>query len=185
MKKELIKIGKIIKTNGIKGICFAIFYIDDENSLSKYKKFYLDGGVLFDFSIYSKTINNQKLDLSTKSYRFLIKIKDVFNINDAIKYINKDIYINKLDIINKEDEFLIKDLIDNDVYVLELSEFNKACAKVYAVHDFGSGPIIEIKPDQEFQKLFGSNLMYPFNDEFFPKIDLENKRLFLDIKNMI
>lgn len=90
--KKMIKIGQIAKTNGLKGICAADFYIAQAGDLDKYDNFYDASGKIFNFSIYSKTHNN-KTDLANQQYRFLIKIADIDDIEQASKLVGKAIYV--------------------------------------------------------------------------------------------
>jgi 16S rRNA processing protein RimM len=179
--KNLLEIGKIVKTNGIKGICAAIFYIENENSLDQYSKFYDKNGCVLKFSIYSKTTNNKNSDLATKSFRFLIQIENVFNPEDALRFIDQSIYVDienwkSSEFKDDEKEFYIKDLIGMNLCFAG-DESLKTIGQIFAVHDFGAGPILEIKPLLEFKKFFGAKLMFSFDDEIFPEIKLEEKKI--------
>jgi 16S rRNA processing protein RimM len=62
----------------------------------------------------------------------------------------------------KSGQFYERDLIGVSVW----SEANDKVGEIDAVHDYGAGTIIEIKP------LAGPTFMLPFNKNFVPEIDL-------------
>ena len=66
-----------------------------------------------------------------------------------------------------EDEFYMADLIGLAVVTADGDEFGS----VRAVHDFGAGDIIEIKP------VSGPAAMYAFTRETFPEIDIPAGRI--------
>jgi ribosomal 30S subunit maturation factor RimM len=118
----------------------------------------------------------------TRSFRFLIKIDGINSPEDALKFINQSIFIEQEELSSEkldenESEFYIQDLINMNIFLEGNSE--EVAGKVHAVRDFGGGPLIEIAPNLKFKKIFGPNLMFIFNDENFPKIDLEKKEIYL------
>jgi len=66
------------------------------------------------------------------------------------------------------DEFYHADLIG----LAALGVDGSTIGTVVAVHDFGAGDILEIKPPAD-----GATLMVPFNETFVPSVDIANGRI--------
>lgn len=71
----------------------------------------------------------------------------------------------------EEDEFYLTDLIGLDVK----STDGKRMGKVMAVHNFGAGDILEIKPKES------ASFYHPFTKLAVPKLDLNAKRAIIHI----
>jgi 16S rRNA processing protein RimM len=165
MNKNLILIGKVLKTHGIKGNLSAIFY--SENAFSQYKNFFDKNGREIELKIVSKPVENKENDAISSNFKTIININKTDNCNDAIKFVNSEIFIKKSDIEKNDDEFLISDLIGMKVF--DFNEKNKNLGVIEDVHDFGGGTIIEINFDKKYTE-FGPFKMMPFDDETFPEI---------------
>lgn len=176
MKKNLILIGEIIKTHGLKGLCMAAFYLDNQDSLDNCQNFYDQNNKIINLTIQSKTYSNKKTDLATDKFYFLIHIENVDSCNDAQKLVGTKLYILKEELPKtNEDEFYLDDLINLKVLMINDVEKEKApmdIGIISNIHDFGSGPIVEIESKM---KKFKSLKMFQFDEQNFPKIDLENK----------
>ncbi len=173
MKKDLILIGKILKTHGIKGNLSAIFY--SEKVFSEYKNFFDKNGRKIDIKILSKPTQTKAINSINENFKTIININGTENCNDAMKFINQEIYIEKADIERKEDEFLVSDLIGLNVYQSDNRENHLGVVK--DVHDFGGGVIIEISFEKDD---FANFKMFPFDDETFPEIDSEKRKLYFN-----
>jgi 16S rRNA processing protein RimM len=188
--QKLVEIGKIVKTNGIKGICYAFFYIDHENSLSKYKNFYNKNGSKLLFLIHSKANSkNNNQNSNQKKFKFLIKIKNVNSIDDAMKYIDQSIYVDLNE--NREsladNEFFMNDLIGLNVYIKSANDSNDSVhvANIIAFHDFNAGTIIEILPLENYKSFFGAHLFFPFTEKYFEDISIENNKITLNLDEFL
>lgn len=71
----------------------------------------------------------------------------------------------------EEDEFYLSDLIGLDVKTTD----GKRMGKVMAVHNFGAGDILEIKPKDS------ASFFHPFTKIAVPKLDLNAGRLIIHI----
>jgi len=74
-----------------------------------------------------------------------------------------------------EDEFYYSDLIGMQVKTVD----GKTAGKVIAVHDFGAGDLLEIKPKQ------GGSFYHPFTKEATPKVDMKARRVIVKIVEAI
>ena len=71
----------------------------------------------------------------------------------------------------EEDEFYYSDLIGMQVKTVD----GKTAGKVIAVHDFGAGDLLEIKPKE------GGSFYHPFTKEAVPKVDMKARRVIVKI----
>ena len=175
MKKDLIVIGKIVKTHGVRGGLTAFFYAEDYKTLKNYKKFYSISGqeIKIDF----KSSPNYQItdDRSTSSIKLIIAVNDITDMNKAANFIDVEICISKDDIETKEEEFLMNDLINLNVYKYDKRDIKVGVIK--DIHDFGGGVIVEIETAiKEFQ----SENMILFSDKTFPEINFAEKKIYLD-----
>lgn len=70
-----------------------------------------------------------------------------------------------------EDEFYYSDLVGMQVKTVD----GKTAGKILAVHNFGAGDILEIKPKQ------GASFYHPFTKEATPKVDVKARRVIVKI----
>ena len=70
-----------------------------------------------------------------------------------------------------EDEFYFSDLVGLDVKTVD----GKRMGKVIAVHDFGAGDMLEIKPKDK------ASFYHPFTKEAVPKVDIGAGRIVVKI----
>jgi 16S rRNA processing protein RimM len=165
MNKNLILIGKALKTHGVKGNLSAVFY--SKNVFSEYKNFFDKNGRELELKIISKPVENKENDLINSNFKTIININKTENCNDAIKFVNSEIFIQKSQIQKDEDEFLISDLIGMKVF--DFNDRKKSFGFISNVHDFGGGSIIEIDFDKKYTEFLPFKML-PFDDETFPEI---------------
>ncbi len=158
---ELVKVGYITNTHGIKGDIKIYpltdyperfdekidFYIEDKNTKVKIKK--------------------------TRLYRGLVyaKLESYNDINEVLKFKDKYMYINKEDRLElPEDTFYISDLID-----MEVIDGEKTVGKVKEVLENNTNDIYicETKEKKEF--------MIPAVKEFVKKVDVVNKKIYVEL----
>ena len=111
MSAEYLRIGKIVNTHGIKGDVRVIPLTDDiEEDLKNLKFIYLDDD------------KHTRVDIESVKYQnnfVLIKLKDINSINDAEKFKNVYIVVERSNAIKlPEGSFFICDLINIAVYDL-------------------------------------------------------------------
>lgn len=151
---EMIYIGKIVSTFGIKG---ELKVISDFEYCDKAYK--VGNKVL---------INNIEHIISSIRYHknyVLLKIDNLNNINDILKYVGFNIYIKRLDLNLSKDEFLYKDLINSEV----VDEDDTKLGKIIEVVN-GINVLIKVKGTKEFY--------IPLIDNYVKRFDLDKKILY-------
>lgn len=155
---ELIKIGKIVNTHGIKG---------EIRLLSKFP--YKDKVFVKDNTIYIDKKYKEVINSYRKHKNFdMITLVGYNNINEVLKYKGKYVYINKEDIILDKDNYLDEELIGLSVI------FNNEV----------KGVITNIERYDKVVLFVIDNGKYlvPYNNNLIDKIDINNKRIY--IKNI-
>lgn len=151
---EMIYIGKTVSTFGIKGELKVI------SDFEYCDKAYKVGNKIL--------INNIEHIISSIRYHknyVLLKIDNLNNINDILKYVGFNIYIKRLDLKLSKDEFLYKDLINSEV----IDEDDTKLGKVIEVVN-GINVLIKVKGTKEFY--------IPLIDNYVKKFDLDKKILY-------
>lgn len=151
---EMIYIGKTVSTFGIKG---ELKVISDFEYCDKAYK--VGNKVL---------INNIEHIISSIRYHknyVLLKIDNLNNINDILKYVGFNIYIKKLDLNLSKDEFLYKDLINSEV----VDEDDTKLGKIIEVVN-GINVLIKVKGTKEFY--------IPLINNYVKRFDLDKKILY-------
>lgn len=92
----------------------------------------------------------------------MVKFKGIDYINDVLKYKGSKVYIDESILNLKDDEILISELINMDVY-----NDNKYVGK-----------ITEYRSDNGNNMLRVNNKLIPYNKDFITKIDKENKSIY-------
>ena len=109
--EQLLQVGVIASTHGVRGEVKVFPTTDDANRFKKLKKVILDTGM-------------EKKALEIQGVKFfkqfvILKFKGIDNINDIEKYKGKSLYVTRENAVKlKKDEYFIADLIDMQV-VLE------------------------------------------------------------------
>ena len=158
---EYIYIGKIVNTHGIKG---------ELRLLSNFK--YKDKVFLQNRKIY---IGEEKQEEEIKSYRHhkifeMITLFGYDNINEVLKFLNKNVYVKKNDLDLNEKEFFDEDLID-----LNIMFNNESVGHVVAVR------LINPKNKVIEAIINGKNILIPYHEDFIKNIDLEKKQIEMNL----
>mgnify|MGYP002573089078 FL=1 len=151
---EMIYIGKTVSTFGIKG------ELKEISDFEYCDKAYKVGNKVL--------INNIEHIISSIRYHknyVLLKIDNLNNINDILKYVGYNIYIKRLDLNLSKDEFLYKDLINSEV----IDEDDTKLGKVIEVVN-GINVLIKVKGTKEFY--------IPLIDNYVKRFDLDKKILY-------
>lgn len=107
--EELLKVGVITSTHGVRGEVKVFPTTDDVKRFKKLKEVVLDTG-------------REKLNLEIEGVKFfkqmvILKFKGIDNINDVEKYRQKSLYVHRKDAVKlSRDEYFIADLIGIRVY---------------------------------------------------------------------
>ncbi len=106
--EDLLKVGVISSTHGIKGEVKVFPTTDDVNRFKKLKSVLLDTG-------------KEKLTLNIQGVKFfkqfaILKFEDIDNINDVEKYKGGELFVTRENAVKlKRNEYFIADLIDMQV----------------------------------------------------------------------
>ena len=150
---KYIYVGKIVNTHALKGDVRLIS--DFEYKERVFKK---------DNTIY---IGNEKEPLKIENYRKhkqfdMLKFYGIDYINDVLKYKGLNVYCDEDDLKLKEDEILISELTNYEVYL----------------DDKLLGKISEYRSDNGNKLIKVNNKYIPYNDTFITKYDKVNKRIY-------
>ena len=151
MKK--IYIGKFVNTHGLKGEIRIISDFEYKDDVFKI------GNTIY--------IDNKKFTI--KSYRIhknydMVSFDEVNDINEIEKYKGLDVYIDSDDF---NFEYVLSDLISFKVY-----DENKYIGDVIDIVKSDLYPILKVKKESEF--------MIPYISTFINKVDLENKKIYIN-----
>ena len=159
--QNYISIGKITNFHGIKGEARVGF--DNLNQIKQAKTVYM-------------LDSEGKERLRIKSVRFqknfaIVKFEGIDDINTLIQFKGQRIFVLKNDALKQLDknEYLIKDLIGCTVYDFD----DKKIGEVVNVSQNSNQDLLNIKNG------FGKINLVPFVNEFFPIVDVENKKIII------
>ena len=152
---NLIKIGKIVNTHGIKGEIRILSDFEKKDLIFK------NG-----FNIY---IGSNHVKEVVNTYRIhkefdMITLVGYSNINEVLKYKGEYVYINRDDLNLDNSEYIMNDLIG-----MSIIENNEVLGKVNDYIYNSSNVLLEIKGDKDFY--------IPFVKDYIINVDLENKKI--------
>lgn len=163
--EKLLSIGKVLNFHGIRGEVKVGFSQGNEKVFSEVKEFYAVKD--------SKTI---KLNVERMKFHkkvALIKFKQINSVDEAIEIKGSLLKLPKdeLDKYLEEDEFYVSDLVG---------------VKVYDSEENYLGVITGVANVKEHHTLFikdpeGREQMIPFNKEFVPVVDLDERRITINM----
>lgn len=154
--EQLLTVGKIINTHGIKGEIKVQSVTDDLERFKKLKKAYIDNSEI--------TITNCKLQPG----KVILKIEGIDKIEDAVRLKNKYIRIRREDAIElPEDSYFESDIIGCHVYDENGEELGTIDDIIYT----GSNDVYWIKGEKE--------LLIPAIKSIVLNIDVEGKKVII------
>ena len=159
---DLVAIGSIGKSHGLKGSFFLNSYCDPEDNFFTYKRFFLiQEKKILEFSIKSKHI---------KSSKNIINISGIESVEDIKKLTNSEIYTLNKYLKPEDGEYYWKDLLQLEVY----NENNEFIGIVSEIRNYGANDTLVIKNKT-------SQLLIPYvKDIFIKKVDLVKGFLIVD-----
>ena len=147
---KYIFIGRIVNTHALKGEVRIISDFEFKDKIFKENTFLYIG----------ENKDKEVVETYRKHKQFdMVKFKGIDNINDVLKYKGSKVYINEEDLKLKDDEILISELLNMDVYN----------------DDKLVGKITEYRSDNGNNMLRVNDKLVPYNKAFITKIDKENK----------
>ncbi len=159
--EEYVRIGKIVNTHGIKG---------ELRILSDFK--FKDRVFVQNRRIY---IGEDKEEHIITSYRHhkvfdMITLAGFDDINEVLRFKNKDVFVKKNDLSLGKKEFLDEDLIN-----LNIMFNNEEVGYVVAIR--------QINPKNKIIEAMINNkvTLIPYHEDFVKDVDLDNKIIVLDL----
>jgi len=164
MKTDLVEIGKLGKSIGLKGEIKLHLSTDFPESIKKNSKLYIDSKVYsVDYFIIERN---------------LLKLKEINDIDRAKELTNKLIYMSKEDTLESckldEDEYFWFDLEGASVYENEL-----LLGKIGEIDRFGNCDYLMIKTDTKLTKNYPKTFLIPYIERYVINFDKEEKKLFV------
>lgn len=153
---ELIKIGKIVNTHGIKG---------ELRLLSKFP--YKDKVFIKGMNIYIDKKDKEVISSYRHHKNFdMITLEGYTNINEVLKYKGKDAYI------NKEDIKLDNEYLDEDIIGLIVIYKNEVKGTIEDIERYEKNTLLKVVNDSKYY-------LVPYNYNLIDKIDLNNKKIYI------
>ena len=164
MNEQLMEIGQIVNTYGIKGFLKVVPYTDDITRFEKLNNIYIQTKK----SLETVTIEEVKYAKNL----VLLKIKGIDNINDAEIYKNCYIKIDRSDAVElPEDSYFIIDLIGIKVYTDE----GEALGDVIDVFPTGANDVYVVKNE------LGKQVLLPAIGDVIKNVDIQNKKMIVHL----
>lgn len=150
---KYIFIGRIVNTHALKGEVRIVSDFEFKDRIFKENTLFYIG----------ENKDKEIIETYRKHKQFdMVKFKGIDYINDVLKYKGSKVYIDESILNLKDDELLISELINMDVY-----NDNKYV-----------GRITEYRSDNGNNMLRVNNKLIPYNKDFITKIDKENKSIY-------
>ena len=152
---DLVYVGKIVNTHGIKGELRIISDFEKKDLV---------------FKVGNKIIIDNE-EYVIRTYRFhkifdMITINDYNNINDVLCFVGKNVYVSRDSLNLKDKDYLLSDLIGLDVV------FNETVYGIVKDYSNDINPLLKV----EYKK----NYYIPINSNFIKNVDLKNKKLYVE-----
>lgn len=161
---EYFEIGQIVNTYGIKGFLKVVPYTDDIKRFEKLKSVYIEQ-------------KNKKTEGIIEEVKYsknlvLLKIKGIDTIEDAEKYKNAILKIERKDAVElPENSYFIVDLIGLDVFTTE----GENLGKVEDIFKTGSNDVYVVKDE------LGKQILLPAIESVIKQIDLESSKIIVNL----
>lgn len=162
--EQLLQVGVISSTHGIRGEVKVFPTTDDVKRFKKLKQVILDTG-------------REKLSLEVESVKFfkqfvILKFKGIDNINDIEKYKGKSLLVDREHAVKlRKDEYFIADMIGMDVF----TENNEYFGVLKDVLETGANDvyIIEMQDKKE--------VLVPAIKQCILNVDIENRKMVIHL----
>lgn len=158
--EDLLQVGVITQTHGIRGEVKVFPTTDDVNRFKKLKEVILDTG-------------KEKLTLEIEGVKFfkqfvILKFKGYDNINDIERYKTKSLYVTRANAVRlRRNEYFIADLIDIDVY----DENDQKFGIITDVMQTGANDVYVINMTD------GREVLVPAIKECILSVDVEGRKM--------
>lgn len=162
--KQLMEIGQIVNTYGIKGFLKVVPYTDDITRFEDLKSIYIEIKNSLETFIIEEVKYSKNL--------VLLKLRGIDDINTAEKFKNCYIKIDRKDAVKlPEDSYFIVDLIGIKV----LTDNNEELGNIVDVYPTGANDIYVVKNE------LGKQVLLPAIGEVIKNVDIENKKMIVHL----
>lgn len=162
--KNLLEIGQIVNSYGIKGFLKVVPYTDDITRYDDLKTVYIE-----------KNKKLEEMEIEEVKYHknlVLLKLKGIDDINQTLEYKNCLIKIDRENAVKLPDNsYFIVDLIDMEVYTDE----NKLLGKIVDVFPTGSNDVYVVKDE------LGKQTLLPAIGDVIKDVDVANKKMIVHL----
>ena len=162
--EQLLQVGVISSTHGIRGEVKVFPTTDDPDRFRKLKQVILDTG-------------REQKSLEIEGVKFfkqfvILKFKDIDNINDIEKYKGKSLYVTREHAVKlKKDEYFIADMIGMDVFTEEGELFGA----LKDVMETGANDVYIIEMTD------GKEVLVPAIKQCILDVDIENRKMVIHL----
>ena len=162
--ENFLEIGQIVNSYGLKGQMKVVPFTDNIKRFSKLKTIYIE---------IEKQLKEFKIqEVKYHKNNILIKLENIDDINDAEKYKNCYIKIDRKDAVKlPEDTYFIVDLIGIEVF----TEENILLGKIVDVFPTGSNDVYVVKDE------LGKQILLPAINEVIKNVDITNKKMIVNL----
>ena len=164
--EQLMEIGQIVNTYGIKGFVKVMPFTDNINRFEDLKSVYLQT---------KKGLETFEIeDVKYSKSMVLLKLKGIDDINIAETYRNCYLKIDRKDAVElPEDTYFIVDLLDMEVE----TEEGQILGKIIDVYPTGSNDIYVVKNEE------GKQILLPAISQVVKTVDIQNKKMIVHLLN--
>ena len=155
MKQEFIRVGRIVNAHGIRGEVRVQPRRVSPALLTRCKTFYIDGQPI------TPTANHVHKEL------VLLKLPGVDDMNAALTYKNKDLFLRRADIVLPEGEYFDDELLGLKVYDCDTGAL---LGPLMAVDEYPASKVYTVKGEREI-------LIPAVKDAFIRSVDLDGGRM--------
>lgn len=149
-------IAKILTAHGVRGLVKVDCFLEDPNDLKNYNPLTAADGRKF-------TIH---LKNSIKG-KYLAEIEGIADRNEAEKYRNIELFVERDQMPTPDDGFYHEDLIGCDV----LGQEGQKLGTLLSIENYGAGDLFNIKP------VTGKTFLLPHTETYVPSIDAEHNTI--------
>ncbi len=150
----MIKIAKVLKPHGLNGEIKIDCYIKDMSFWKNLGQVFIDGNKF--------NIKNVRF---YKDFGYLF-LENISSITDAEKLRNKMLEVEREQIENKENEYLISDLENCDIF----DDKGNFVGQVVSIEKYGAADIINIEK-------MGAKRSFPFLKDVIKEVDIKSKKV--------
>ena len=152
---DLVYIGKIVNTHGIKGELRII------SDFEKKDLVFIPGNKI----LIEKELHTIRTYRKHKNFD-MITIDELDNINDVLKYVGKKVYTSRDILKLEESDYLLSDLVGMNVV------FNDTVYGIVKDYSTDINPLLQIE--------YKTNYYIPLNSPYIKTVDLKNKKIIVD-----